>query len=508
MGGFLPEEYEAALLSLPSLFTIFMTLVIAKVLWELLGIFKMWRMDMINTWPMPKTDAFWLSCDSPTNLMIINGIMTFEKAMTFEKFSQNVEQRLLPHKRFVSIADYDSWRIDPDFDIRAHVRRVALPGDGTDNELQLLASQLMLEPLDPSKPLWRYYFVTNYYGEGCAVIVRIHHVIGDGISLIKLLMSCTDETPDGSEVVDSKLAAITEKKPPKQRRLSGENRKIYQNDKKRRMMNLISKFMWGFKSFFKVLAKFLLMKKDHGVFRRDLPGVYKDCTWSPIPLDLTEVKAVKEHFGVTVNDVLVASLAGGLSKIMNKDLADKIDDDIPKPKNYHTIVPVNLVSMDSRSDVQLGNHFGLVYLNFPLYITDPEERLMEVQRRMNEIKNSVEPLLSFSFITLLGLLNPSAIADFLKNLLNNKLSGLMSNVPGPKQQMYFCGQPIKNLVFWAPPSGEIPITMSIISYNNKVSLAVASDPKIYPDPSRLVAEFNSEFNALKKMVEAGSKKKN
>ena len=87
------------------------------------------------------------------------------------------------------------------------------------------------------------------------------------------------------------------------------------------------------------------------------------------------------------------------------------------------------------------------------------------------------------------------------DIFGTKATAVMTNVPGPRHQVYFAGAPITQLMFWVPQSGRLGIGVSILSYNNEVLLGVATDQGLIPDPARIVAFYHEEINALVSLVE-------
>ena len=149
--------------------------------------------------PISKVDTAWLRMEQPTNLMMITGVITLDGELDFERLVDTIERRFLAFRRFSQKAvDGPSgafWVLDDDFDIRSHVRRVALPGAADRSELQQLVSELASTALDVSRPLWQFHVVENF-NEGTALIIRIHHCIADGIALVQVFMSLTDPGPE------------------------------------------------------------------------------------------------------------------------------------------------------------------------------------------------------------------------------------------------------------------------------------------------------------------------
>src|SRR5262245_42262514 len=123
-------------------------------------------------------DTAWLRMEQPTNLMMIVGVMMFEKPLALEAVKDIIASRFLAYRRFRQRAGQDAsgawWETDEALDLDSHIHRVALPGKADKEELEAFVSDLASTPLDFTKPLWQFHLVDNYRG-GSALVVRIHH---------------------------------------------------------------------------------------------------------------------------------------------------------------------------------------------------------------------------------------------------------------------------------------------------------------------------------------------
>ena len=147
-------------------------------------------------------DTAWLRMEDPTNLMMISGIFMFDEPIDLGELRVLIETRLLKFRRFRQkvlrpplnfMAPF--WVDDPHFDVSAHLHQIALPSPGNQIALQKLTNDLMSTPLDFSKPLWQIHLVEGF-GDGCALVCRLHHCIADGIALMRVLLSLTDDPPN------------------------------------------------------------------------------------------------------------------------------------------------------------------------------------------------------------------------------------------------------------------------------------------------------------------------
>ena len=98
---------------------------------------------------------------------------------------------------------------------------------------------------------------------------------------------------------------------------------------------------------------------------------------------------------------------------------------------------------------------------------------------------------------------PPGIAKSLAHYFSNKASGILTNVPGPREPLYFAGSEIKNIMFWVPRAGDVGLGVSILSYNGKVSVGIAADEGLMPDGEALLEGFEGELAHLVRLVESG-----
>ena len=460
---------------------------------------------------MSSVDKAWLRMDRPTNLMIINSVMLFDEVLDFAHFQAVCEHRLVePYPRFRQrIVESPSgtgrlfWETDPYFDIRSHLRHIALPAPGDMATLQVLISKLMSGALDRSKPLWRFYLIENV-GSGCAVFGRFHHCIADGIALIQVLLSMTDTDanapwPEPLPRRRRKQAGLLThvvKQVSKVQALTVDIAKtvLYESiqtiENPGHVLELAKASGMITAASSAILGKLLLLPADRGsVFKGEL-GTAKRVVWSDL-LDLEQIKAIGRAHGATINDVLVTAVTGGLRQYLQAR-GDTLAGDL------RAMVPVNL--RPTTEEPQLGNRFSLVYLSMPISITDAGACLQTVKQRMNLLKNSPEPMVVYQVLSLLGML-PGDLADYAISLFASKATAVLTNVPGPRQTLYFAGKPLRRLLFWVPQSGKIGLGISIISYAGTVTVGLMTDEKLAPNPEAILPGFYATIAELATSIE-------
>ena len=455
-----------------------------------------------KTETMRKVDTAWLRMESPSNLMMITGMMFLDKLPEYEKFIEVVEKNFLSYRRFRQKAVVNStgahWHDDKFFDIRGHIRRVALPGKADYKELQDFVSDLASTPLDKSKPLWQFHIVENYE-KGPVIISRIHHCYADGIALIQVILSMTStdrkkslellpESPDKEH--HRKLGMLNKVINPARKQFNNSIKLANQlkdiGIEALMNPNLIEKGVVEASDITTELFHALTLSNDpETIFKSEL-SVRKNAAWAP-SLDLTDVKAIAHATGTTVNDVLISNMAGALRKYMMLRGEDPTDVVI------RATVPVNLRPLEHAKN--LGNHFGLVFLKLPVFEENPLKRLEFVNNEMNELKKSKQAIVSFGLLSVIGMA-PEAVQNMLLHQFSKKATAVLTNVPGPQVPLYVSGTKVTKMMFWVPQNATIGMGISILSYNNNVEFGLIVDKNLISDPHNVIKEFPSQFDNL------------
>lgn len=462
---------------------------------------------------MSSVDTAWLRMDTPGNSMMIVGVSATETPVRADDFRRMIEQRLLCFPRFRHKAVGDalgaSWVEDDDFDLDAHLKLVSLPEPGGRKELEALAAELASTPLDPRRPMWQVHFVAAHRG-GSAWITRVHHCYADGIAMIRVLLSMTEQ--DAGPAMASHAPAGSRRRQRPSRRAPADVLPVLSwvqhlaqpaGDILERALAEGAKLMeGGIHEIFHPQHAAALAKQAGGMIgefarvialpddpetplRGALSG-YKAVAWAE-PIPLHEVKAVGKALGCTINDVLMSTVAGALGGYLRAERFDTRD------LVLRASVPVNLRAAEE--PLALGNKFGLVFVDMALGMRNPLERLYAMHETMAGLKGSVQPPMTLMVLGLLGLL-PSAVQAPAIELFSRKASAVVSNVPGPQSPLYLCGQRISEMYFWVPQSGTIGLGISILSYAGQVFFGMISDRKLVREPHEVVDRFAPEFEKL------------
>ena len=415
-------------------------------------------------------DAIWLNIDRVQNLMVIECVMFLEGPIDRSRFDRVVQRRLIdaypgfsrrPTGQPASLGEGALAGDVPGFRLHHARARGAAPGAGGQCCSAGYRGQFSLDPPAARPPLWDIHLVTGL-DEGSAIYVRLHHALADGIALTQVLLSLTDATADADDdVADGRVdgggarhhgvGELIEAA----RRAAPEVRSSLRSAGSGRRPSRWSDRLQGCRC-----ARKLMLTRNPRSALTGSAGMHKQAVWSD-PIDLQLIKDIARHSDATVNDVLVSALAGAVERYQ-VERGDRAVD-IP------TMIPVNLRPMHLPLPRELGNRFALVLLLLPSGLTTAAERLAETKRRMDRIKRSPEPVITFALIQGIGLLG-RRLSSILVTFFAGKASGVTTNVPGPREPRYLAGTLITSMLGWVPGSGDQTLGTCIFTYAGTVRI--------------------------------------
>jgi WS/DGAT/MGAT family acyltransferase len=458
-------------------------------------------------------DRAWLNMERPTNPMVIIALIVFAAPLELDRLRAVVRDRFLVIERFrcVPVADGTGarWESLREVQLDDHVIRAALPEPAGQAELEALVGELAGAPFNPARPLWSFHLVERYR-KGSALIARIHHAYADGIALVQVLLGLADRAPRAkahrrqhrpaqpqpdmalrshasigpgllsalpAPVLEtlSEGAALIEK---------GLHYLLHPRDAAV-VAHEVAEFAGE-------LAHIAALSDDPLTpLKRSLSGVHR-VAWAD-PLSLLEVKTIGRLLDCTVNDVLISTLAGALGRLL------ATQEDVPEDRVIRAVVPVNL---RTKTEPPLGNRFGLVFVELPVGIRHPLQRLYGVRTAMQALRGSSQPLVTLGLLWAVGSL-PRQVEDLAIDLFSAKASLVASNLRGPAEPLAIGGARVSEVLFWVPQSGSLGVGVSMLSYAGRVQLGVMADRNLIPHPAELVALVAAEFERLVYLVLLG-----
>ncbi|QWC84322.1 wax ester/triacylglycerol synthase family O-acyltransferase [Nocardioidaceae bacterium] len=439
-------------------------------------------------------DAIWLNMDRPENLMVIDAVMFLDAPVDRARLEDLLRTRLLDLYPVFSrrpvpargLRRRQRWQ-DVEVDLDDHIRSVTLSAPGDDATLQRYVDGFMSAPLPRDRPLWEVHLVDGL-SEGSAIFVRLHHAMADGIALTQVLFSLTDLVPEGDrdgsfdpDDPNNQVAAATAPRsvsstppaPPTRTPLGVRLARAGGT-----VLGVLA-----------VLLK-LLVTRNPASPVRGRAGAAKRAVWSQ-PIDLRRIKDIAQHADATVNDVLLSALSGALETYQV--------DRGSRPIDLPTMIPVNVRPLDQPLPRELGNRFALVLLGLPSGPGSAVARLTETKRRMDAVKASPEPAVTFVLLQGIGLLG-GRLRRLVVSFFAAKVTGVTTNVPGPREARYLAGTRIDGVLGWVPGAGGQTFGTCIFTYAGTVRIGFKSDADVVIDPECLLTAFHAEIAALEALV--------
>jgi WS/DGAT/MGAT family acyltransferase len=472
-------------------------------------------------------DTLWLNMDTPENLMVIESIMWFHHRLDPDRVLAAIQERMLDRypvfhwkPRFSdAVGAKDEWVDDLDFDLANHVTVHELGGDGGRAALQDFLEQRFTEPIPTDRPLWRAHILEgNEFG---AIMIRWHHAIADGTALARILIEMTDDEPDasagypqvpGDRTHPADAPSHPEEVPTDRGRRRKRDRalqavaqaatlpvaagvkattgaarllEMLDLDRDGSMVATIANQSVGVAG---TLDKLVVgQPPDLAIFGR--AGIHKRADWAPAH-DLVTVKAAARTRGATVNDLMLAGVAGGIRRYLQAR-GEPV-------KDVMTMIPVNLRPPDEPLPKHLGNRFALVAFMLPVEVEGAVERLDAAHARMEVIKAGPEVMLTFGLTSALGKVGTytSRVSRTIQEYVADKAVGVTTNVPGPQNPRYFAGQELVGILGWVPGASNQSLGVCIFSYNGEIRVGFKTDTNVVPDIANLVAAYSAEMEQL------------
>ena len=430
-------------------------------------------------------DLTWLLMDEPHNLMNVNGLIGFDELPDVGALAEVVMERMVRKYRVLSQVAVQRdgawmWEDDVDFAIDHHVRRVVLD-DGSIEAVRSYVSSQLSVPFDRARPLWEIQIVTGPDGGRANGYIyhRFHHGIGDGIRLVQMLLALCDPA-EGATPEPVGRNATGEHHHALGRALHAVEHAVTDNE---------------FVNSWREIGRMLLSDGHDAEAWSGHAGVDKSVAWvEGVPLD--GLRGAARAHGVTLNDVLLAAVSLALTDYLAERRISEVTD-------LSWMMPVSLQPIDAALPDRLGNHFVVVMLSMPLGISEPGALINEIHRRTTRLKHSAEPMIASGFQRAVAE-SPAAVARRITRFFTGKTIGQLTNVPGPRVAMTLAGAPVRSILGWVPTSGDQPLGVSLFSYDDTLSVGVATDSRMIPDPVHFVELIQQHLAGLAQTAHEGA----
>lgn len=351
------------------------------------------------------------------------------------------------------------WVDDPRFDIARHVRTRSIPPPGDDAALLATVQELNGPPLERSRPLWELWFLNGLAGGRVAMLVRLHHVVADGIAALALLGSLFDSAPGTPQLVPPpwRPAPI-----PSPRGLLDDNLRRWEMVLARAMSSLLHPGRW-WRQARAVLPSLRRTLREGQAPQCSLNGpLGKRRRLLLAQADLERVKEAAHAHGAKVNDVVLAAVSGGARELL------QARGELAPGMVIRATVPVS--DRTSADPSPSGNLVAMMVVPLPVGEPDPVHRLERIARETAERKR--RPLRQWArFPSLLtGVMNHQRFVNL-----------FTSNVPGPPTPMYFAGARVLKIFQIGPLQGNVRLSAGVLSYAGRLNFDVVADADSLPD---------------------------
>jgi WS/DGAT/MGAT family acyltransferase len=403
--------------------------------------------------------------------------------------------------------DQPYWVDDPDFDIEYHIREIALPRPGSTAQLTEQVSRLHARPLDRSRPLWEIYLITGLAKRRAAVYSKIHHSAIDGASGAELLTILLDLTPEGRELpaqppfaparppglvaLTAKAAAKLAWRPVEAVRMTNELVRVLPT-----LAPAVSTLVGGMLGLNRGDGEVILTSLGRAPVTPFNRAITPHRRLALRSVDLDSVKTVKNAFGVSVNDVVLAMCAGALRRW----LADH--DSLPDAPLI-TMIPVSV--RDPASKTAMGNKVSAMLAVLPTHLADPAERV-QLAHAATKIAKAQQAVIPQGLVDHVSDFSPPALTAraarvvFATGLLHRlpPFNLCISNVPGANVPVYLCGAKLLAHYPVSVLTDGQGLNITVLGYLGQLHFGLVSCRELVPDIDVLADYLVDELDVLLK----------
>jgi diacylglycerol O-acyltransferase len=455
-------------------------------------------------------DASFLFMEEPTTAMHVGGVMTFRPPgpdpFDFDAFVDLIGERLASVPRYrqkvreVPVRlGLPVWVDDPDFDLAYHVRRSALPAPGSDDQLRELVGRLQSRHLDRARPLWEIYLVEGLAGGRFAVITKTHHAMVDGLSSVDIGAVLLDLTPQPRESppdewrpapTPSALSLVAEAVTDYLRRPAG-------------LLDAARRAAADVRAAAGAVVRTSAAVVDvarsaaHGAPSHPLNvAIGQQRRYGMSAGDLDDYKAIRKAHGGTVNDVVLAVVAGGLRRW----LATR-GEPVTAATVVRALVPVSVRAAGGAATP--GNEVSAYFVDLPVGEPDPVARLQSVSTAMTAHKQGGQAIGASALVGLVGLTPPTLHglgARLASSLSSRMFNVVVTNVPGPQFPLYAMGARMLDMYPVVPLAKGQSVSIGITSFDGGVYYGLNADRDALPDVDVLAASLTESLAELRGTV--------
>ena len=456
-------------------------------------------------------DNSFLIMEGPNTPMHVAGTATYEVGslrtpeggIDIDRIRGYVNSRLhlIPRYRqrlaFIPIENHPVWIDDAYFNIHYHVRHAALPRPGDERQLKRLAARIMAQHLDRSKPLWEMWVVEGLEGgDRFAVISKIHHCMVDGMSSVDLLnvllrpdpVDSFEPAPDWLPRPEPTSFDLLRDAAYRYAALPFELGRNLQ-DVTRQARDPRSDLRARLRAVRDTLGASL--RPPSSTPLNQPIGPHRRFDW--LAMDLARVKDVKNVVGGTLNDVVLATVAGAVRRFLKRRRVH------PEHLDFRVMAPVSVRAAEERG--KLGNRVSAWMVPMPLDERDPRRRLERIRETTAALKDSKQAL-GAEVLTAVGEWTPSTLLSLGAQLATRRLpfNLVVTNVPGPQVPLYLLGARMLDNYGLVPLADNLCLGIVLFSYAGKLCWGFTADWDLIPDLHDFVLDVERSFRELAELT--------
>ena len=461
-------------------------------------------------------DASFLALETRTTHMHVGAVAIFapgpstgDEGVDIDVIKQLILSRLDSIPRYrqrlatVPIEGAPVWVDDEHFHLDYHVRHIALPHPGSTDQLKDLVGRLMSQQLDRSKPLWELYIVEGLEDGGFALVAKIHHCMIDGVSGIDLMAVLLDFTPD------FEIAAST----PWMARPAPNGTELVVREVSRTIATVLSGIIrapadigewttsWSerAKAAGASLSSGWLTQTDRTSLNGSISGA-RAFDWLRMPL--VDVKTIKNEHAATVNDVMLAIVAGAVMRYL-QDVGGLTEEELAETE-FRIMAPVSVRSQEESG--ALGNKVAMWLLDLPVAEPDPAKRVQVVNRQTKELKES-DHALGASTIVEVSTGAPATLLSLAARLASRArpFNMTVTNVPGPQFPLYLAGSEMLATYPLVPLWESHGAGIAMFSVSGMIDIGINMDRDLIADATLLGRYLQESLDELKRTKPARKK---
>jgi WS/DGAT/MGAT family acyltransferase len=455
---------------------------------------------------MSPQDAAFIHIEDDRNPMHIGNVVVFEgPPPEYGDFVRAVAGKLplVPrYRQKVRMVPFNLgrpiWVDDPNFTILYHIRRTGLPAPGGDDELRNLAGRVLAQRLDRARPLWEIWLVEGLAGGRWAMVAKTHHAMVDGVSGTDLLTLILDRDPAGTEPIEDTWEARPQ---PGALGLLAATAADAVSDPLANLRALPAVASSPLRSIHyaaEIAGGALgsvsrLLRPTVGGLNGRI-GPHRRWSWARGSLE--DVKVVRQAFGGTVNDVVLAAIAGGFRELL-RGRGEPVEGRVVR-----TLVPVSVRSERERGTY--NNRVSAYFADLPVGEEDPVMRLDLLRDEMEDLKESHQAVAADVLTQLSGYGPAMLLALGLRVATlwpQASLNTITTNVPGPQFPLYACGRRMIEGIPYVPLWGTLRVSVAIFSYCGRLNFGVTGDYDSMADLDVLVRGIESSLADLLRRAE-------